>query len=229
VAHSNNYNSTASLHCLKSWLLANPAYHGALDLQPLREYDELYGSDETANSAAAAGGPLNMELHEVVTKLFVDATKANPQDAEVWTVVGLLYRLSSDFDQSIAAFREAIKLRPDDPQMWNKLGAMITNSGENSEEAIAAFNQAVRLHPKYVRALSNMGVCYYNERQYEESVDAFLRCLAINDEPTHLWGYIRMSLSKMGREDLALVAREQNVELLQRHLYGDLRNNGGAA
>ncbi len=132
VAHSNTFDTARALNCLKRWLLANPEYHGSLDLQALEEYDQLYGDSE--EGASAVSGPLNMELHQIVTKLFVDATKVNPKDAEVWTAMGLLYRLTSDFDMSIAAFREALMLRPEDPQMWNKLGAMITNSGQNHEE-----------------------------------------------------------------------------------------------
>jgi peroxin-5 len=217
VAHSNYHATTRALNCLKAWLVANPAYKGTLDLQPLEEYDELYGD---ADEDSAVSGPLNQELHQVVTKLFVDATKVNPHDAEVWTVIGLLYRLSGDNDLSINAFREAIKLRPDDPQMWNKLGAMITNAGGNTDEAAAAYQHALRLRPKYVRALSNLGISYYNVKRYDEAVNAFVSGLAINPEPGHLWSYVGMCFASLGREDLARIALDRDITLLQQHMRG---------
>ena len=129
VAHSNSFDTQRSLLCLKSWLLANPDYQGTLDMEPLEEYDELYGGQD----AQRVGAPFNADLHKLVTKIFLEASKLNPNDAGVWTALGLLYRLSSDFDLSIAAFKTALTLKPEDAQMWNMLGAMATNAGHNQE------------------------------------------------------------------------------------------------
>jgi peroxin-5 len=42
--------------------------------------------------------------------------------------------------QSIEAFKNAIKLKPDDPQLWNKLGATQANSSR-SQEAVHAYQR----------------------------------------------------------------------------------------
>ena len=75
-----------------------------------------------------------------VARLFNEAAVISPDDADVHIVLGVLYNLSREYDKAIAAFEQALKLKPQDYSLWNKLGATQANSVQ-SADAIAAYQQ----------------------------------------------------------------------------------------
>lgn len=72
--------------------------------------------------------------------MFLNALSIRPDDADLHTVLGVLYHISSDFDKAIEAFKNAVKLKPDDAALWNKLGATQANSSR-SEDAVHAYKR----------------------------------------------------------------------------------------
>ena len=66
----------------------------------------------------------------------------SPEDADVHTVLGVLYNLSREYDKAIAAFRRALELKPKDYSLWNKLGATQANSSRSSD-ALYAYQEVV--------------------------------------------------------------------------------------
>ena len=80
-----------------------------------------------------------------------------PEQAEAYHVLGRLLGASgADASQVIAAFQEAIRLRPDYAEALNSLGLVYVQAGED-EKAAAAFREAVRLRPDYADAHQNLG------------------------------------------------------------------------
>jgi tetratricopeptide (TPR) repeat protein len=85
------------------------------------------------------------------------AISHNPDAAEAYSVLGrLLGAAGADAAQVIAAFQEAIRLRPEDPEARNYLGLVYVQTGDD-ERAIAAFREAVKLRPDYADAHQNLG------------------------------------------------------------------------
>ena len=204
VSHTNNFDGRRALNYLKTWMAHNPEYAGRVDTADVEDAQPVgYGVDHA--------------LHQQVTRMFVDATHVNPQDADVWTVLGVLYHITADYDMAVNAFREAVKLRPDNPELWNKLGATLANAN-NNDEAIGPYERALALRPGYVRAQSNLGICHYNRGSYEQAVSVFLDILERNSEHSHLWSLLRMSLALMGRADAAEVSRGKDAGEVRRAL-----------
>ena len=76
---------------------------------------------------------------------------------EAHNVLGLMLgRKGASGDEVIAAFRAAIKLRPDDAEAHNNLGLVLIQSGKD-DEGIASLREAVRLAPAYADARTNLG------------------------------------------------------------------------
>lgn len=145
--------------------------------------------------------------------MFVDATKINPRDCDVWTVLGVLYHITSDYDLAINAFKEAVKIKPDNAELWNKLGATFANSNNNND-AIGPYERALQLRPSYIRARSNLAIAYYNQGDHHNAVSSFIDTLSQSSDHPHLWSLMRLSLTLMGRDDLSEVAKAKDASAL---------------
>jgi tetratricopeptide (TPR) repeat protein len=76
---------------------------------------------------------------------------------EAHNVLGLMLgRKGAHGEEVAAAFRAAIRVRPEYAEAHNNLGLVLIQSG-NDEEGIAALREAVRLAPAYAEARTNLG------------------------------------------------------------------------
>ena len=177
VSHTNELDAETAMGYVSSWLAQHPTHsHLARSIPP--------------------GAPL-----EALLGAFRQAAEATPQDADIHSVLGVLYTLTRDYDAAIASFSAALALRPGDYSLWNKLGATQANSNR-SADAIACYQRALDLKPNYVRAWCNMGIGYANQGQYAKSAAYYVRALSLNPRADNMWGYLRISLASCGREDL---------------------------
>jgi tetratricopeptide (TPR) repeat protein len=80
-----------------------------------------------------------------------------PESHVAQNLLGLLLgRKGAPGEEVLAAFREAIRIRPDYAEAHNNLGLVLIQSGKD-EEGIAALREAVRLAPAYAEARTNLG------------------------------------------------------------------------
>lgn len=192
VSHTNELEQAAALKYLYGWLRHHQKYG---TLVPPDQPNSLYYAD--------------------VARLFIDAAKMSPDDADVHIVLGVLYNLSREYDKAIESFQTALRLNPRDYSLWNKLGATQANSVQ-SADAIAAYQQALDLKPNYVRAWANMGISYANQGLYEESIRYYVRALSMNPKANNAWQYLRISLSCASRNDMLDACDSRNLDILQK-------------
>jgi tetratricopeptide (TPR) repeat protein len=85
------------------------------------------------------------------------ASRQQSETPEAHNVLGLMLgRKGAPADDVVAAFRAAIRVRPDYAEAHNNLGLVLIQSG-NDDEGIAALREAVRLAPAYAEARTNLG------------------------------------------------------------------------
>ena len=175
VSHTNELDAETAVGYVGAWLAQHP---------------------RLGHLAAPTGAPL-----PAVLSAFRAAAAQAADDADVHTVLGVLYNLSRDYDAAIEAFSAALALKPGDYSLWNKLGATQANSAR-SAEALDAYRRALDLKPNYVRAWCNMGIGFANQGAYAQSAAYYVRALSLNPAADNIWGYLRISLSCIGRSDL---------------------------
>jgi peroxin-5 len=226
VSYTNDLEQVRALNFLKTWLENNPDYND-LDMKQqkdtVKEYTELYGGGGDGGATLAGGGMsgfgmsaqmVDDTLHQEVLKMFEQASLRNPDDVDVHVVLGVLHCIKSNYDAAITRFERAVVLKPEDATLWNKLGATRANAS-NYDDAVQAYVKALELRPHYVRSLANLAIAFANQQQHEDAVKAYLAALNQNPEASHLWGYLRLSLSSLGKDDMLEMTHSKNTELFR--------------
>ncbi len=95
-------------------------------------------------------------------------------DALAHSNLGNALHNSGDVWGAIAAYREAIRLRPDLAGAHSNLGNELLASGD-VRGAIAAHREAIRLEPDYAPAHTNLGLALRRQGQYAESLAEYRR------------------------------------------------------
>lgn len=109
-----------------------------------------------------------------------EAVRFNRRDAEAHYTRAALMRASGAAPESVAAFEQAVALRPRDYYLWLELGMAREESGDASG-ALAALNNAVQLAPYYAQPRWQRGNLLLRLNRYEEAFGD-LR-LAANSNP----------------------------------------------
>src|SRR4029077_10381555 len=76
----------------------------------------------------------------------------------------------------IAAYRQAIALKPHFPEAHDNAGMALEEKGE-LDAAMTAFRQAIQLQPDYAEAHRHLGHALSLQGKWEESIDSFQRAI----------------------------------------------------
>jgi len=135
--------------------------------------------------------------------------------AEAYNVLGrLLGRSGAGSEEVAAAFREAIRLRPDFAEAHNNLGLVLLQAGDD-QGAIAALREAVRINPDYADARANLGAAL-TPTDAEAAVQELERAVAL--APASVKAQFNLAVA-YGAAPQAGSARE--IEQLQRVIAMD--------
>ncbi|CAJ1940310.1 unnamed protein product [Cylindrotheca closterium] len=203
VSYVNELNHEKALSNMKAWFTHNPKYAG-MTMPP-----DIYGE--------AAGPQAAESAFEEVKKLLLSALEFDSSDAgDVYEALGVIYNVIRDYGNAADAFRNALDVRPDDYQLYNKLGATLAN-GSQSDKALPAYHGALKIKPKYARAWLNMAISHSNLQDHDAAARCYLQTLSLNREAGHCWTYLRMALSSSERWDLLPLVFSRDLEAFQEH------------
>lgn len=130
--------------------------------ETLKRYiNKAYPNLQAKPSTTDALGPDPWGALNETTDLFLQAARDGAAkgivDPEVQVGLGVLFFSNQSYTQAKDCFQSALGVRPNDFLLWNRLGAVLANSG-NSEEAISAYQRALELRPTFTRAIYNLSV-----------------------------------------------------------------------
>lgn len=97
--------------------------------------------------------------YDEAIQLFTDITTSQPDFANAYTNLGLLYWQKGDKENAQKAFDKAISLNPDDAVSYNHLGVILREQGKFSE-ARDMYQNAIQHKPDYPLAWLNLGILY---------------------------------------------------------------------
>jgi predicted O-linked N-acetylglucosamine transferase (SPINDLY family) len=108
------------------------------------------------------------------------------------------------FDDSISAFEQAIRIKPDLAEAHSNLGNALTVAGR-PEEAFAAYRKAIGIHQDYAEGYFNFGNALSAAGRIEEAVESYQQAIRI--KPTHAGAH-----ANLGN---ALLRQQKYVEAME--------------
>jgi tetratricopeptide (TPR) repeat protein len=157
--------------------------------------------------------------------LDIDDLLVNPNDLTVEPnslrfEQGNLLLADQKFNAAIAAYDQALSLKPDYHQALNNKGVALSALGRK-EEAIAAYDQALSLKPDYHqalyndkhKALNNKGVALDDLGRKEEAIAAYDQALSLKPGYHQALYNKGVALSALSRKEEAIAAYDQALNL----------------
>jgi tetratricopeptide (TPR) repeat protein len=125
---------------------------------------------------------------------------------------GNLWAAGSDYEEAIASYDQALKIKPDYLNAWVNRGNALRNLGR-IEEAIASYDQALKIKPDDPDAWVNRGNALRNLGRIEEALASYDQALEIKPDYPEAWYNRGNALGNLGRIEEALASYDQALEI----------------
>ena len=119
--------------------------------------------------------------HDLAVELIGQAIKRNGQNPLYFSNLGNALKDQGKLDEAIAAYRQAIGIKPDYAEAHSNLGNALKEQGK-LDEAIAAYRQAIGIKPDYAEAHSNLGNALKNQGKLDEAIAAYRQAIGIKPD-----------------------------------------------
>ncbi|MFM9962284.1 MAG: tetratricopeptide repeat protein [Planctomycetaceae bacterium] len=142
---------------------------------------------------------------------FMNATKADPFDADAWNNLGAVLTLTRHHDESLAAYDRAIQINPLFALAWNNRGTVLKRL-RRFDEALAAFDQLIQIEQNEFDGWLSRGVVLHEMGRNEEALAAIEKAMTLEPLDSDAWLNRGNSLNKLRRYDEALEAYDKVIQ-----------------
>jgi tetratricopeptide (TPR) repeat protein len=132
-------------------------------------------------------------------RLYREALSGDPDNADLWCLLGIAERAAGNPGEAAASYREALRLRPDFPEAWNNLGNALI-SDDKPDEAAAAFRHVLGLRPGYAEAHNNLAAALRRQGKWVEAEAEYRE--AIRLKPDYPDAHSNLGVALLGRSRL---------------------------
>lgn len=107
--------------------------------------------------------------------------KRNPEDVDVWFILGVIHGQLGALAQSEACSRKATKLAPHAHAAWDNLGLALMLQGKRAE-AKKCFLRAIQINPKDEQAHNSLGTLLRDEGELDKAFTHFMRAIELKPD-----------------------------------------------
>ena len=137
------------------------------------------GSSDSSQGYSDSYGDTSGDYSGESTGYSQPASGGSVYDAATWAQIGLDYYQQGMYNESLAAYNNSLRLDPYAKKTWTGKGDVLARIGDNAG-VVVAFKKVTILDPSDAEAWFRIGYAYSEEGDYNASVDAYTRALAIN-------------------------------------------------
>ncbi len=175
-------------------------------------------------------------------RMLADTVAADPGIAMGDRIGALVLRSRAhealgELGQAIVDLEGALALDPSQSRVWNELGLLCADAGQN-DRAVAAFEHATRTDPRYARGWNNLGNALHSAGRIADAVRAGERAVEADPVYALAWANLGALKREVGDDDgaeralrraLALDGNQRGAQLTLAGLLRDRSDLGAAA
>lgn len=120
---------------------------------------------------------------------FERVLRLQPNYAEAWANLGVIYRKQDKLEEGLAALAKAIALNPNKPLSHFTSGNILADLGRYAE-AVLYYQKAIDIQPDLVSAHINLGSVFHQLERWDDAAASFRRAMAL--EPTDAQSYLHL-------------------------------------
>ena len=144
-------------------------------------------------------------------------------------VLALALDGQSKFAESVASYRNALKLEPNHADLHFNLGIALTNINQpnlnQQANAEASFREAIRLNPRFFEAHGSLGACLQRQGKLDAAISSYQTGLTINPQDARGHFNLGTVLRDKGALDDAVKSYQSAIQYFPN--YTDAYNNLG--
>ncbi len=106
------------------------------------------------------------------------ALSINPDFHEAWVNLGIVYRLTNEYEKAEECYKRALKLEPEYAELHASLGALYIFQ-EKYEESIEHLEKAINLDSQLAVAWANLSLVYAISQEFEKADEALQRAQSL--------------------------------------------------
>ena len=152
--------------------------------------------------------------HVAALRELIKSEKLDPNDPYMLYDMGLVYMAMEKEDLAAERFKKAIVIKPDFGPAKNSLGVLYLIK-KDWDTAIDIFNEVLEnlLYPTPHFALSNLGLAYFEKKQFDQAEKYYRASLKKEPEYINAWRGLGKTYQATDRMLKAVKAFEKAVEL----------------
>ncbi len=180
---------------------------------------DVSGGNATADKWLERGNQLlRLERHEEANKAFDEVIKRKSSFAHL-AYVGKGFNFSSQekYKESVAAFEQAVKLKPDFIFAWRLL-SLISISSEQYDRALVAANKTIQLQPKNPSGHFVKGIVLVALKRYGEAEAPMKQAVNLNPSATN-YSWLGIVYSEQKKWELALENYNKGIDINDANAY----------
>ena len=143
---------------------------------------------------------------------YLEETLDSEEKHDLYFEQALILSTNGDYEEAIASFDQALKIKPDYHKAWNNRGIALFNLGR-LEEAIASFDEALKFKSDKDEAWHNRGTALLNLGRYEEAIASYDQALKIKPDKHEAWYNRGGALGDLGRYEEAIASYDQALKI----------------
>ena len=149
--------------------------------------------------------------HELAVEFIERAIRNNGHPAYFFSLGNVLYS-QGKLDDAVAAYRQAISVKPDYVEAYSNLGNALKDRG-SLDGAVVAYCRAISIKPDYAEAYSNLGAALYEQGRLDQAVAAYRQAIRIKPDYAEALLNLGAALRIRGTFDEAVAAYRQAISV----------------
>jgi tetratricopeptide (TPR) repeat protein len=152
-------------------------------LEAIRICEKVLSQDLDSQQAYEEIGDnfLSMREYEKAERALIQALRLNPGSANAHYLIGFAHSALGKWEDSIGHLETADRIQPNHPEILRCLGWSIFHSGEK-KQGLVILERSLNLSPRDPLILSDLGICYLNDKDFDKANDLFRKVLEIEPD-----------------------------------------------